>query len=411
VRVLVAGLGAAGSATVYHLARAGVETIGVDPWSPPHLRGSTHGSSRIHRRAYMEGPAYLPLLERADTLWEELEREAGIPLLRRTGALMVGPRDGELVAGSGASAEAGGIPVEHLSGAELRRRFPLLVPGPGMEGLFEPGAGVLDPEACVRAHLAGAEAAGAELRLGEGLVGWEATSDGVVVRTGRSEWVVDHLVLAVGPWTPTLLARHAGLDASPLTRVGFGPWTGEDATRPSRAGGGATPSESPPLPGFPGVPPLRLERQVTGYFTARGGGPVEGVPVLMVDRGEEPLLYCIPERDGTLKAGLHHGGDVSGDPSRLRRQPLQDDEVRIAAPLGELIPAVEPRWVGASVCLYTNAPGGRWLIDALPGEPAVTLVSACSGHGFKASCAIGEAVSAMARGESPALSLEPFALL
>lgn len=373
--LLVAGLGAAGSAALYHLARQGREVLGLDPWAPPHARGSTHGRSRIHRQAYMEGALYLPLLRRADRLWEELEQESGRSLLRRTGGLMLGPPDGPLVAGSLHSAREGGIAVEELTRDAVHGRFPELVLPPGQEGLLEPGAGVLDPEAIVETHLAGATKAGARILTGEGLLGWDEEADGVRVRTNRGTHRVDRLVLAMGAWTPRLLAGRAG------------------------------PGEASPFP--PGC----VERQVTGHFRFRNGGASPGIPVVMLDRGDEPLLYVIPESGGRLlKAGLHHGGDRADHPSGLRTEVLQDDEVRIAAPLGGLIPAIASRWVEGAACIYTNAPGERWRIGWLPGSSRVLVLSACSGHGFKVSSAVGEAAAALALDRVPPVPLSPFAL-
>src|SRR5256885_17087488 len=96
--VIVVGLGAMGSAAAFHLARRGVSVLGLDRFAPPHALGSSHGDSRIIREAYFEHPAYVPLVQRAYLLWEELERESGQSLLLRTGGLMVGPRDRGLVA-------------------------------------------------------------------------------------------------------------------------------------------------------------------------------------------------------------------------------------------------------------------------------------------------------------------------
>ena len=381
-RVLVAGLGAAGSATLYHLAKAGVRAVGIDPWSPPHARGSTHGPSRIHRRAYMEGALYLPMLARADALWEALENECGLPLLRRIGALMLGPEGGPVVPGSLRSAREGGVPVEPLDQAELLRRYPSLDLPDGTVGLFEPGGGALDPEGCVSAHLAGAAAAGAEIRTGEALLGWESAAGGVRVRTGKRTFEVDHLVLAAGPWIPELLRRWA---------------SGERATP---AGEAARPAA---------IPALSVERQVTGHFSWREP-PGPDLPVLLLDRGDDPLLYAIPENDGTLKAALHHGGARGAGPDALDQEPVQDDEARISAPLGRLLPGVAPRWAKGTVCFYTNAPDHRWLVGPLPGVEGVTVVSACSGHGFKASSAIGEGAAALAMGTAPPVPLAPFAL-
>src|SRR5207244_5881003 len=43
---IVVGLGAMGSAAVYHLARRGSRVLGIDRYSPPHSRGSSHGDTR-----------------------------------------------------------------------------------------------------------------------------------------------------------------------------------------------------------------------------------------------------------------------------------------------------------------------------------------------------------------------------
>src|SRR5438132_1002662 len=73
--VLVAGLGAMGSAAAYELARRGARVVGFDRWAPPHARGSSHGKSRIIREAYFEHPLYVPLVRRAYERWAALERE------------------------------------------------------------------------------------------------------------------------------------------------------------------------------------------------------------------------------------------------------------------------------------------------------------------------------------------------
>ena len=75
--VAIVGLGAAGSATAWQLATRGVRVIGLDRFTPPHPFGSSHGYGRIIREAYAEGPAYVPLVQRAFTLWDELEAASG----------------------------------------------------------------------------------------------------------------------------------------------------------------------------------------------------------------------------------------------------------------------------------------------------------------------------------------------
>jgi sarcosine oxidase len=88
--VIVVGLGAMGSAALFHLAQRGVRVIGFDRFAPPHTLGSTHGLSRIIREAYYEHPCYVPFVQRAYELWADLERRAARRLFHQTGGLMIG---------------------------------------------------------------------------------------------------------------------------------------------------------------------------------------------------------------------------------------------------------------------------------------------------------------------------------
>ncbi|MGH7698791.1 MAG: FAD-dependent oxidoreductase, partial [Candidatus Dormibacteria bacterium] len=152
-RVVVVGLGAMGAAAAFHLSRRGAAVIGLEARAPGHRQGASHGQSRIIRKAYYEDPCYVPLVLRAYDLWRELEQASGEPLLELTGGLMIGPPDGEVVAGSSASARQWGIDHRLLTAREIHHEFPQLAPERDDAGLFEPEAGALAPEAAVLAHL------------------------------------------------------------------------------------------------------------------------------------------------------------------------------------------------------------------------------------------------------------------
>jgi sarcosine oxidase len=62
------------------------------------------------------------------------------------------------------------------------------------------------------------------------------------------------------------------------------------------------------------------------------------------------------------------------------------------------------------VCLYTCTDDARFIVDDLPGYDNVTVASPCSGHGFKHSAAVGEAIAGRALGRSGMLSLDAFRL-
>jgi glycine/D-amino acid oxidase-like deaminating enzyme len=71
--VAILGLGVMGSATAHALAKAGRRVVGFDAFERGHARGSSHGRSRITRKAYLEGVDYVPLVLRAYDLWRDLE--------------------------------------------------------------------------------------------------------------------------------------------------------------------------------------------------------------------------------------------------------------------------------------------------------------------------------------------------
>src|SRR5437016_13462229 len=94
--VAVAGLGGIGSAIAAQCAGRGASVIGLEQFGPAHDRGSSHGKSRMIRKAYFEDAAYIPLVLRSYELWRALERESGQELLRITGVLSAGEENSEI---------------------------------------------------------------------------------------------------------------------------------------------------------------------------------------------------------------------------------------------------------------------------------------------------------------------------
>src|SRR5579862_5572649 len=150
---VVVGLGAMGSAALAHAARRGMRALGIEQFTEGHQNGASAGKSRLIRRAYFEDPAYVPLVERAYALWDKLERATGANIFRQTGVLLVGQPDSSVLTGSLRSARRHAIAVEKLDAAALRQRFPMFGVRDGEAGVYEPGAGVLFPEAANAAHV------------------------------------------------------------------------------------------------------------------------------------------------------------------------------------------------------------------------------------------------------------------
>src|SRR5205823_12377979 len=98
----------------------GLHVLGLDQFHRGHTFGSSHGDSRIIRETYFEHPLYVPLVQRAHQLWRQLEQLSGVPLMKITGGLMIGPRDGMVVSGTLRSAREHSLPHEVLNEHEVR---------------------------------------------------------------------------------------------------------------------------------------------------------------------------------------------------------------------------------------------------------------------------------------------------
>src|SRR6188472_2151709 len=96
---VVLGAGGMGSAALYHLAKRGLSVCGVERYPIVHDKGSSHGETRIIRKAYSEHPDYVPLLDRAYELWDALSEETGRRLREDIGLILGGPPGSEVIAG------------------------------------------------------------------------------------------------------------------------------------------------------------------------------------------------------------------------------------------------------------------------------------------------------------------------
>ena len=364
--MIVAGLGAMGSAAVWRLAKRGRRVLGLDRLHPPHVQGSSHGRSRIIREAYFEHPLYVPLVRRAYDLWAELESESGRRLLRPTGGLMIGPPEGELVSGARRSAVTHGLPFEELSAAEMRSTFPALAPEDPVVGILEPRAGILLPERCVEAALDCARRRGAELHFDEAVVGWSPEEGGVVVRSDKGTYSANRCILATGAW----------LAAMARTTL-----------------------------------PLTVERQTAFWFRPLAHPErfsPDALPVYLWEWEPDRFFYGFPDLGDGLKIARHHEGE-SVQPESAHREVSPEEVEGIRAIMHQYLPDGNGPLLDASVCLYTNTPDRHFLVDRHPETSSVLLASPCSGHGFKFAPAIGEVLARLACDEDPEFDLGPFA--
>jgi sarcosine oxidase len=381
VRTLVVGLGAMGSATVYQLAKHGHKVLGLDQFSPPHTKGSTHGETRVTRLAIGEGAHFSPFAIRSHELWREIEREAACQLLTLTGLLVISSASSaakvhvaDFLATTVAAAKRYRIPHEQLGAAEIRARFPAFNVRDEEAGYFEPSGGFLRPEVCVAAQLDLAERHGATLHRGEKVLSVRQNGESVQVRTDADTHVAEQVVLTTGPWLPEFL-------------------------RPEHAH------------------PFSVTRQALYWFAPSPPGTAfapDRFPVFIWEPAESAqAVYGFPAVDGPaggvkIAPGAYGERTTAASGSR----PVSSEEIRamydtLVAPL---LPGLTPECLKTTTCLYTVVSDAGFVIDRHPEYNRVLLVSPCSGHGFKHSAAIGEAVAELVTEGSSRLDLSPFRL-
>jgi sarcosine oxidase len=377
--VIVVGLGAMGSASLYQLARRGARVVGIDRFRPPHDRGSSHGESRITRQAIGEGEEYVPFALRSHEIWRELEAETGEGLLFQVGGLLLSRAggsarhhgQGDFVGRSIAAARRFAIPHEVLDAREIERRFPPFRLAGDEIGYYEPGAGYLRPERCVAAQLDRARAQGAIERAGETVRRVTPRPGEVEVVTDAGTYTASKAIVTAGAWTPALLG-------------------GQLAKR------------------------LTVYRQVLHWYATDDPSAFAPgrFPIFIWIHGAVAAdhFYGFPTVSAGVKLAREQFAEGT-DPDHVARDvsPAESADMYATHVHGRLR-GVSDRCLRAETCLYTVATDSRFLIDRHPESDRVIVASPCSGHGFKHSAAIGEALAELALSGSSRLDLSPFSL-
>jgi sarcosine oxidase len=359
--VIVVGLGGMGSAAAYALAARGQRVLGIEQFTPAHPLGSSHGGTRIVRKAYFEKPDYVPLLQRAYQLWDELSAAFGTPLFTRCGALMIGAPDSAVVSGTLASARRWGLPHEVLDSAGLRARYPQFTLPAGQLAVYEADAGFVSPEITVLANLELAADAGAELWFDTVVEQVELGPGGVHLVAGGEQLHAPRAVIATGAWA----GRLANLDRYPI--------------QPQRQT----------------VHWLRPRTPVTDFDPEVFPVYLWSLPVAPgADRIE---VYGFPHQPGDdgIKAAFYHdwlNPDV--DPDTMQRTVSEAECRALRQVLAPALPALDGECVSNQACLYPSTPDDDFVLGFHPGSSGrVVLALGFGGHGFKFVPVVGEIVA------------------
>ncbi|MEO8229499.1 MAG: N-methyl-L-tryptophan oxidase [Chloroflexota bacterium] len=346
---IVIGLGGIGSGAAYWLSRRlGERVLGLEQFELGHANGASQDHSRIIRLSYHRRE-YVRLARQAYATWSEVESEAGVRIVTRTGGLDVAPRDASIpLSDYIGSMTAEGVPFEHLDGAEIMRRWPQWRLTDEHHGLFQPDGGLADPNRANAAHQRLARAYDATLIERAPVTGLRdagggelevTTADGGVHRAG-------HVVIAADAWTNELLASFG-------RRL-----------------------------------PLTITREQVTYYACRR--PEDFAP----DRFpvwiwmDEPCFYGFPTYG---EPGPKAAQDVGGQETTAAERTFEVDPAAHAR-VDEFLRAHLPGAFGPDLytktCLYTLTPDRDFVLGPVPEAPNV-LVALGAAHGFKYASVFG----------------------
>jgi sarcosine oxidase len=363
---IVLGLGGFGCAAAYWLARrAGRDVLGLEQYELGHVRGESQDHSRIIRLSY-HTPAYVELAKFAYRAWADVEREAGEPLVLRTGGLDFGPRGSAIpLSNYSDSMDAAGVRYERVDAYEIMRRWPPFRLTDDIQGLYQPDSGIAMAARGNAAHARLARAHGATLKDLVPVTGIRPAAGEIEIEAGGETYRCRRLIITAGAWSNHALAPF-GLHL-----------------------------------------PLCVTQEQVTYFAAPHADQFDPNRFPVWIWMDDPCYYGFPTfGEAGPKVGQDAGGlEVTAetrtfdpDPSALRR---------VTAFLERYIPDVLGPIIYTKTCLYTLTPDRDFVLDTLPEHPEITIAIG-GGHGYKFASLIGQILSELAIDGASPRNLSPF---
>lgn len=357
--VVVVGLGAVGSATLYQLSKRGISALGIDQFEPPHTFGSSHGETRITRLAVGEGEEYVALAKRSHEIWEELEVLSGKKIRTQTGGILldsgVNPWSKHGVEGfwERTLRYAQNQQISHrvLDLVEANTSYPAFQLPPTAKVYWEEEAGYLFPELAIETQLDLAKKQGATIWTSSKVKSIQSEGAQFRIEVEGKEVLAKQVVLTAGGWVKDFLSISSKKRLKICRQVLY--WLG-------------------------------IEEGFTDW---------QRYPVWMWGYGAAPedFIYGFPSLDGkTIKMASESFVEVD-HPDQLNREvTAEEQEIFWNTKVEGKLVGLKKQILKTSVCFYTVTEDSQFLIEAMAGDKNFLWVSACSGHGFKHSAALGE---------------------
>ncbi|XP_053177286.1 peroxisomal sarcosine oxidase [Scomber japonicus] len=366
---IVIGAGVQGSFTAYQLAKNNKKTLLLEQFVLPHTRGSSHGQTRIIRKAY-EQDFYTHMMEECYQLWAQLERETGVKLYRQTGLLVMGPEKSENYQMFKNTLQKNKVPTVVLNRDNFSQHIPHVTLAEGDGAVVDITAGVLYADRALKTVQGQFQKLGGVIRDKEKVTDIKPGPT-VKVSTSAGVYAAKSVVITAGPWANRLLA-HTGLQLPlEVVKINVCYW----------------------------------KEKVPDTYNVK-----KRFPCFLLTEGEEANehIYGLPSNEypGLVKI-CYHMGSVT-DPDQRDKQRDRSDIDILQRYVARCLPKLDPEPAVVESCMYTLTPDRHFVLDCHPAHRNIVIGAGFSGHGFKFGPIIGKLLCELSLGEVPSYDLSPF---
>ncbi|XP_048221553.1 peroxisomal sarcosine oxidase [Perognathus longimembris pacificus] len=367
---IVIGAGIQGCFSAYHLAKHGKRVLLLEQFFLPHSRGSSHGQSRIIRKAYVED-FYTQMMDECYQLWAQLEHEAGNQLHRPTQLLFLGMKENTELKTIQDTLSRQRVEHQYLSPEELKQHFPNIRFTRGEVGLLDKTGGVLYADKALSALQNAIRQLGGKMCDGEKVVEIRPGQPAVVKTTSKS-YQAKSLIITAGPWTKNLLSPLGIELPLQVLRINVCYW----------------------------------REKVSGSYSVSQAFPC----ILGLDMAPHHI-YGIPsgEYPGLMKVCYHYGNNVDPDKRDCPTAFSDIPDIQILRHfVRDYLPDLNPEPDIMERCMYTNTPDKHFILDCHPKYDNIVIGAGFSGHGFKLAPVVGKILYELSMKLTPSYDLTPF---
>src|SRR5699024_9508068 len=367
---IIIGAGSVGMATGYYLGEKGIDTLLLDTDTPPHENGSHHGQTRLIRHAVGEGENYIPLILRAQELWNELEEKSDKKLFYKTGTVLAGAKDSEFINKSQDVARKFSLNLEKLSLKEFEENMPFFSIPKNFTGYYEPSSGVLLNEKIIEAYKTLIKKQNVHFQPDSKVNNITPSLKGNIVETDNQTYYADKVIVTAGAWIKQF-TDQLNLNL-----------------------------------------PIQTVRKTFGWFSTKNSIYTHLHFPCFYFNFENQKYYGFPSINGSsIKIGRNdseqniYTDDMKNDFGKYKR-----DKADLELFAKKYIPKISDYFNYGKACMITKTPDKDFIIDKHPYFDNIIIAGGFSGHGFKYSSVIGEILRDLIMEKKIDFDISPFSI-